>query len=102
MRAHTRKHRTDTFKGINAEKHEEEDSMTGEEALNLLIGNESKAAVMLRGLRYREGLTQLELGKLLGTAQANISQMERGKRSIGKQIAKRLAELFRTDYRLFL
>lgn len=66
------------------------------------LGNAVYTAVMLRGLRYREGLTQVELGKLLGIAQGNISLMEKGKRTIGKDIAKRLAHLFKTDYRLFL
>jgi len=42
------------------------------------------------------------MGELLGIPQGNISQMERGKRPIGKQIAKRLADLFHTDYHLFL
>lgn len=35
-------------------------------------------------------------------AQTNISQMELGKRTIGKNLAKKLAAFFKTDYRLFL
>jgi transcriptional regulator with XRE-family HTH domain len=37
------------------------------------------------------------MGLLLGISQGNISHMEHGKRSIGKQIAKKLAALFKTD-----
>jgi plasmid maintenance system antidote protein VapI len=42
------------------------------------------------------------MGSMLGIPQGNISQMEHGKRPIGKQIAKRIAEFFKTDYHLFL
>lgn len=59
-------------------------------------------SVILRGLRNREGFTQAQLGELTGIAQTNISQMERGVRAIGKQLAKRFAEFFKTDYRVFL
>lgn len=70
--------------------------------LNELCGDIPSWAIALKGLRCREGLTQDALGKLLGIAQTNISKMECGKRHIGKNIAKRLAQLFKTDYRLFL
>ena len=66
------------------------------------FGEENSSSVMLRGLRHREGLTQVQFGDILGIAQANISLMERGKRSIGKQVAKRVAARFQIDYRLFL
>lgn len=73
-----------------------------EEAMSILLGGESQGAVMLRGLRNREGITQTELGTLLNIEQSNISKMERGRRQIGRNIAMRLAKLFHTDYRLFL
>lgn len=59
-------------------------------------------AINLRGLREREDLTQEEFGKRINVDRVNISHMERGKRSIGKDIAKRIAQEFDTDYRLFL
>lgn len=62
----------------------------------------TEAAVMLKGCRYRAALTQKALAEALGISQHHISEMENGKRSIGKSIAKRLAEFFRTDYRIFL
>lgn len=49
----------------------------------------------LRGIRLREGYSQKKLGKLIGVNQNNISAMENGKRSIGKEMAKRLAEILR-------
>jgi len=59
-------------------------------------------ATYLKGLRLREGLSQLALGNLLGINQANISLMEQGKRPIGKNLARRLADFFKTDYRMFI
>jgi len=76
--------------------------MSADEMIKQICGNIPEWAIALKGLRYREGLTQVELGKMLGIEQTNISKMERGKRSIGKAIAKRLSELFDIDYRLFL
>lgn len=59
-------------------------------------------AIYLRGLRYRENLTQLQFGEAIGTTQGNVSAMENGRRQIGKDLAKRIAEAFDTDYRYFL
>lgn len=67
-----------------------------------VYGELPEAAVYLAGLRYREDLTQKELGELIGVEQPNISKMERGERPIGKDVAKRLAGIFKIDYRLFL
>src|SRR5215212_1549087 len=63
---------------------------------------QGEQGLYLKGLRLRENYTQAELGKLIGTAPNNISAMERGHRSIGKEMAQRLAKVFNTDYRLFL
>ena len=57
---------------------------------------------MLKGARYREGLTQAQLAAKLGVKPANISEMERGKRPIGKEMAKRLAKALNTSYKVFL
>lgn len=60
------------------------------------------SAVSLAGLRYREDYTQKELGDMIGVDQANVSKMERGLRPIGKNMAKKLAKVFKVDYRIFL
>lgn len=62
----------------------------------------SESGVMLRGSRYKEDITQRELAKAIGISQHHISEMENGKRPIGKEMAKRLAKFFKTDYRVFL
>ena len=59
-------------------------------------------SVALRGARKREALTQEELARLLGVSQTHISEMEHGKRPIGKDMAKRLARALKVNYRVFL
>jgi DNA-binding XRE family transcriptional regulator len=57
---------------------------------------------VLRGARYREDLTQAQLAAKVGVKATNISEMERGKRIIGKEMAKRLAKALNTTYKVFL
>src|SRR5688572_14792318 len=98
MSVHMRMRHTDGGSGNSFVSRE----MTGEEMIRKICGNLPEWAIMLKGLRVREGLTQAELGEILDIEQTNISKMERGKRPIGKTIAKKLAEKFNTDYRFFL
>jgi len=58
--------------------------------------------VALRGARKRENLTQKQLANLIGISQTHISEMEHGKRPIGKEMAKRFARSLNVDYRIFL
>jgi helix-turn-helix protein len=57
---------------------------------------------MLRAARTREALTQMQLARLTGIPQRHLSEMELGKRPIGKDRAKRLADALQVDYRLLL
>lgn len=63
---------------------------------------ERHPGVVLRGLRNRDSFTQSELAKKTGMLQSHISEMENGTRSIGKTIAKKFAQVFNTDYKIFL
>jgi len=54
------------------------------------------------GVRYREGLTQTQLAEKIGIPQRHISEMENGKRPIGKAMAKRFGEALNVGYRMFL
>ena len=56
----------------------------------------------LAGVRYREGLTQMELSEMTGIPWRHISEMENGKRSIGKEMAKRLGKALKIGYKVFL
>jgi DNA-binding XRE family transcriptional regulator len=64
------------------------------------IGKEQQTA--LRAYRTREGLTQKQLATLTGIPQHHISEMENGKRGIGKERAKKLADALHCDYRQLL
>ena len=57
---------------------------------------------VLRGLRYREDMTQVQLAELAGIRPSHISDMENGKRPIGKEMAKRLAKALKVGYKVFL
>lgn len=62
----------------------------------------STPGTIVRGLRCRDGLTQAGLSKLTDIPTRHISEMENGKRPIGKQNARKLAAAFNTDPRMFL
>ena len=57
---------------------------------------------LLAGARSKEGLTQRQLAALMGIPQRHISEMENGKRPIGKTKAKLFAKVLKIDYRLLL
>lgn len=57
---------------------------------------------VLAGARGKEGLTQRELSRLTGIPQRHVSEMERGKRPIGKDLAKKLGQALDIDYRILL
>lgn len=59
-------------------------------------------ATLLRGARNRKDLTQQQLADLCGIARHHISEMENGKRTIGKQNARKLGEVLGVDPRVFL
>jgi ribosome-binding protein aMBF1 (putative translation factor) len=63
---------------------------------------ENEGSVCLKVERERKGITQTELSAITGIPQPHISQMERGKRPIGKKIAHQLARALQVDYRVFL
>lgn len=73
-----------------------------DEALKFVEKNRGEAGVILAGYRKRDKLTQAQLAKKLDTHQSVVAAMESGKRTIGKTLAKKIAEIFDTDYRNFL
>jgi DNA-binding XRE family transcriptional regulator len=61
-----------------------------------------KAGLVLRGMRYRESMSQKELAQKSGVSQNEISKIENGKRTIGIKVATKLAEALNIDYRLLI
>lgn len=61
-----------------------------------------KSGLVLRGMRYREGLSQKQLAEASGISQNEISNIENGKRTVGKKVAEKLAKVLNFDYRMLL
>ena len=64
--------------------------------------DEELPSVVLRGARYREGVSQVDLSQMSGIPQGHISEMERGKRGIGVKTAKKLGQALKIGYKVFL
>jgi DNA-binding XRE family transcriptional regulator len=117
MQEHTKRPHTDTvelcFVGPAAEREkavkalsdlgyvETSDSIPWREAFS---EHEDRPAysVALKAFREMRGLTQTSLAEATGIPQGHISAMERGKMTIGKERARRLAEALDAGYRIFL
>ncbi|QTA85155.1 helix-turn-helix domain-containing protein [Desulfonema magnum] len=56
----------------------------------------------LAAARDRENMTQKRLSELTGIPRRHISEMERGKRTIGKKAGKILGKVLKVDHRVFL
>ena len=92
-----KQYRLDVKKAIHREG-----NVSAEEIFDQWDQQTGKASALLKGLRSRENLTQVEFANKIGVTQANLSKMEHGTRPIGKKIAKRIADAFSTNYRYFL
>jgi ribosome-binding protein aMBF1 (putative translation factor) len=89
------------FNVVDASEDERtEKNWTLEEAFPEMVSN--AGGVSIRGGRAKEGLTQRQLAELTGIPQRHISEMENGKRPIGKETARKLAKALNVDYRVFL
>jgi len=78
------------------------ESISWREAAKRDIRKHSEGGQILRGSRFKEDVTQRELAEAIGVSQHHISEMENGRRPIGKEMAKRLAQFFKVDYKIFL
>jgi len=82
--------------------HDDDQFVRANEVFKDLHDKHGKVGTTIRGFRSRDGMTQVELAEKLAIRQSHVSQMENGKRVIGKKLAQKLAKIFKTDYRLFL
>jgi ribosome-binding protein aMBF1 (putative translation factor) len=64
--------------------------------------DEDLPGVALAGARQKEGLSQRHLSRLTNIPQRHISEMENGKRPIGKKAAKAFAQALAVSYKIFL
>jgi len=86
------------------EKHSEEDDepVEWEVLAEERIKKHKRAGLVLRGMRYRESISQKELAKRSGVHQNEISKIENGKRGVGEKVAMKLAEALNFNYKLLL
>jgi hypothetical protein len=63
---------------------------------------ENEAGICLKVTRERKGLSQTALARMSGIPQPHISEMEGGKRPIGKKNASLLGNTLDVNYRVFL
>ena len=62
----------------------------------------TKPGAILKGARLKEGFSQKKLADKLGIPQSHISEMEHGKRPIGKRMSQRLSKILNVTYKIFL
>lgn len=75
------------------------DSLTPEEVFGSdWTDQNKKLGKIIQGLRFREGMTQMDLAKALkGVKQANISSWETGKEKIPSKRLDQMTKIFGTD-----
>ncbi len=76
-----------------------EDSLTPEYVFQRnWTDKDKRLGKIIQGLRFREGLTQVELAKALkGVKQSNVSAWESGKEKIPLKRLNQLSKILRTD-----
>lgn len=79
-----------------------EKAIPWEELAKDRIEKYKKAGLVLRGARYRENMSQIELARKSQVHQNEISKIENGKRSLGIKVAQRLAKALNFDYKLLI
>ena len=99
MSVRTKKRPTKKRKTISTSKRK---TIPWREAAKKDLIKHSESGQMLRGARFKADISQKALAEEIGISQHHISEMENGKRPIGKEMAKRFAKFFDIDYRLFL
>lgn len=102
MSAPMKKHRINPARYVSPNSKKHEKNIPWREAFKEGIKEFSEVGLLLRGARYKAELTQKALADQIHVKTHHISEMEHGKRPIGKSMAKRLANVFKMDYRIFL
>lgn len=85
-----------------ARMQQHDDSIPAEEVFPQAFDPVQGPAMALRSLRHREGVSQKQLAEMLGIRQHHLSEMEHGKRSIGKAMAKRIAKALHANWRVLI
>ena len=73
-----------------------------DEVFALLDEKFSKVGNIVTGFRLRDGLTQAQLARKLKVHQTTVAAIEVGRRRVGKTMALKLGEIFKTNLAVFL
>ncbi|MFZ4403746.1 MAG: helix-turn-helix domain-containing protein [Pseudobdellovibrionaceae bacterium] len=79
-----------------------EESLLAEDLLPNIKDPAKRIGIIFRGIRFKHNLTQTEVAKKLGLDQSDVSKIEKGKRPVGKALAKKIEKEFGIDYHRFL
>jgi DNA-binding XRE family transcriptional regulator len=79
-----------------------EESLPAEDVFPNIKDPAKRIGIIFRGIRFKHNLTQAEVAKKLGLDQSDVSKIEKGKRPIGKALAKKIEKEFGIDYHRFL
>lgn len=61
-----------------------------------------RASIVFQGIRLRHGLTQKQMGEKIRLHQTDVSKIEKGERTIGRNLAIRIGKALGIDYKRFL
>lgn len=78
------------------------DSIPADEVFPHLKDPQKRIGIIFRGIRCKNNLTQSAVAKRLGLDQSDVSKIEKGKRPVGKALAKKIEKAFGIDYHRFL
>lgn len=79
-----------------------EESLPAEDVFPNIKDPAKRIGIIFRGIRFKHNLTQAEVAKKLGLDQSDVSKIEKGKRPVGKALAKKIEKEFGIDYHRFL
>jgi DNA-binding transcriptional regulator YiaG len=76
--------------------------ITPEETFAAINTKYGKPGALVKAIRFREDMNQAQFAATIHITQGDLSKIERGKRSIGKEIAQRISKAFGINPNLLL
>ena len=64
--------------------------MNAQEAIEMIRGDLPEGALMLRGLRAMEGLTQQQFADEMGVSRSYVAKIEAGQRTLSERFAHKI------------
>ena len=103
MSVHTKTRHTRSIKKKTVRpKKKAEKSIPWREVAKENIEKFTETGLAVRGARFKANMTQRQLADAIKVSAHHISEMEHGNRTIGKEMARRLAEVLDVNYKVFL